>query len=350
MDLPLRLLRPFLGARILKTGIAVFIALAGFAWVGHDYAVFSAVAAILAVQPSLQKAKETFIHQLLGNLTGGLIGVGLALWVGNSPVAVAFGVVVLLGVLVKLGLTDAANIGVVVLLFVMESTHQDLFLYIVARVGAVTGGMFIGFLVNRYIRPPRFSARLREELQEAGRETDAFMIHLMESLSAPEFYQKEQIKQESAAIVKRLDTVRYLLDVSAETEAEDPMRPALIKANASLFVFTTGIAEVHKVVLRVGGLSGSEYRGRVARALEAVMRFRQEAMAAALEGRHPIPGAGADFDTALSDLERLIHAMVDDPKRRSLGLALYTIHGHIQHMGHRMRRLAAVIPPQFEKV
>ncbi len=346
MDLPLRLLKPFLGARIIKTGLAVFLALVGLGWVGHDYAVFSAVAAILAVQPSLRKARELFVHQLLGNVAGGLIGMGLVYWFGSEPYMVALGVIVLLGILAQLGLADAANIAVVVLLFVMESTEQNLFLYVAARVGAITSGMLIGFLINRFIRPPRFSGRLREELQMAGREVDTFIGHLIGSLPAPEFFHKEQIKQEVAAIQKRLDQVRYLLDVSRGADDDDPWRPALVKANTSMYVFSERIADIHKTMLNAGALSGAEERGLVATALGAAMRYRQEAMTAALEGRHPESGAAEAFEAAMAELYQMVEMLVDDPQRRPVGMSLYTIYGHIRHMGERMLRLSELIPPR----
>lgn len=344
MYLPLQVLRPFLGARILKTGIAVFLALIAFNWFGHDYAAFSAVAAILAVQPSISKAREVFLHQLLGNFTGGIVGVLLALWLGSTPWGVALGVILTLGLLARVGYSEAANIGVVVVLFVMERTEGDFLWYALARVGAITGGMLIGFLVNRYIRPPRFAMRLRDELQGVGCQVDTFMDHLTHSLADPEFFHKEQIKKEAAAIQKRLDTVRYLMDISRDLDGADPWRSALTKATASMFVFTESIPDIHKIVLQAGGLADLQERAAVAGALQAVVKYRQEAMSAALSGRRPAPPAGEAFETALGALDRLVNELIDNKERRGLGMSLYGVSGHIRHMGDRMKQLSQVIP------
>lgn len=343
MELPLRLVRPFLGARIIKTGLAVFLTLLAFHLIGSEYATFAGVAAILAVQPAVSQAKDLFLQQLLGNLVGGAVAALLGLWVGTSPFTMAIGVVVVLGLLNLLRLTDAASLAVVSLIFIMDRPHHDFLYYTGIRIGAVVAGMGIGYLVNRYIHPPDFLPRLREELQAAGQDVDTFTLHLIDSLAEPDRFEKGQIKGEAAAVQRRLDIVRSFLSLTSDRRISEAERLRLAKAINSLFVFTERIMDIHKLILGTGGLGRTPARGAVAQALENVIQFRQDVVGAALTGGRPSPSGAATFAEGLQDLESLIARLIEDPASRELGLVLYAVLTNIRHMGWRMESLARLL-------
>lgn len=348
LESPMQILRPFLGARILKTGLATFIVLVTFHWIGPNYVALAAVAAILTMQPSITDARRLFGEQMVGNLVGGSVGVALALWTGSSPLFMALGVILVLGILVRLNLTEVASLSAVVVIFIMERPHEELLTYSAFRVAAITGGMVVGYLVNRFIRPPRFQARLTGDLEDVGSQMDAFMDRLIDSLPHPERYGKEQIKADAGAILKRLESVRYLLNLSAESEGSDPRRSALTKSMASMFVFTESIMDIHKLVLQVGGLNHEEHRAVVEQALRSVIRYRQAAMTAALDLKsHRRLGKAAAPDTdpaaalsaALEQLDLSVDTLVDRRETREMGMTLHTIAGEIRHMDNRMEIL-----------
>ncbi len=347
MELPRRILRPFVGARIIKTGLAVFAAVITLHWFGSEYATFAAVAAVLAVQPSVNLAREAFGQQMLGNLVGGVVAAAVGM-LGSNPLSNALGVVIVLGLLTRFRLNETANLAVVVFLFVMDRPHHDFLLYTAARVATVAVGMLIGFLVNRFIHPPDFSNRLRGELDAVGSDVDAFVLHLIDSLAIPEDYAKTQIKSEAASILRRLDTVRHFLNLSAEWNAGSSLRLSLEKATASMFVFVERIMDIHKLVLQAGGLGHSPQRGAVAQALENVIRYRQDVMGAALAQRSPSPEWANDFAGGLIELEDLIDRQVDNQETRPLGMALYAVLTNIRHMGWRMASLARLLPGSEE--
>ncbi|MFZ5825767.1 MAG: FUSC family protein [Bacillota bacterium] len=338
MELPFRLLQPFLGARIIKTGIAVFLSLAVFTWFGSSYATFAAVAAILAIQPSVNKAREVLRQQLLGNLVAGGIATAIGLWLPINPGTMALGAILVLGLLNQFKLSEAAGLAVVVILFIMERPEHDFLLYTVARMGVIAGGMAIGFLVNRYIRPPDVSSRARDEIKEGAKEIDRFLQRLIASISSPEHYSKEQIKQDAGAAQKHLTTARTFLDLSSG-ESQPRRLLVLRKAYASMWVFTEAIMDIHKLLLEIGGLEYGPERDAVVSALQAAGAYKTGIMQAALDGAQPDPAANQRFEAAMAALQERVERLVDRRETRLRGLALHGVLAHIRHMGWRMSSL-----------
>lgn len=338
MELPFRLLQPFLGARIIKTGIAVFFSLAVFTWFGSSYATFAAVAAILAIQPSVNKAREVFRQQLLGNLVAGGIATALGLWLPINPITMAVGAILVLGLLNQFKLSEAAGLAVVVILFIMERPEHDFLLYTVMRLGAIAGGMAIGYLVNRYIRPPDVTSRARDEIKEGAAEIDRFLQRLITSIPSPEHYRKEQIKQDAAAAQKHLTTARTFLEISSG-EGEPPRLLVLRKAYASMWVFTEAIMDIHKLLLEIGGLEYGPEREALADALQAVGVYKGAVMQALLDKVPPDPAASQRFEAAMAALQERVERLVDRRETRLRGLALHGVLAHIRHMGWRMASL-----------
>lgn len=342
MELPLRLLQPFLGARIIKTGLAVFLSLGIFTWFGSSYGLFAAVAAILAIQPSVHQARELFRQQLLGNLVAGAIATALGLLLPINPLTMALGCILVLGLLNRFRLTESAGLAVVVILFIMGRPEHDFLLYTAVRLGTIAGGMAIGVLVNRFVHPPDVMARARLEIRQGFDLVDRFIHQLTVSLASPDEYQKEQIKQDAASAQRHLATARALLEMGSN--GPDPQQLQILKkANGSMFVFSEAVMDIHKLALEAGGLVDERDRNVVTAALRAVQAFMGEVMRAVLDGGKPEPAAAGQFQDALAGLQRRVEELIDRQEGRTLGLQLHGMLAEIRHMGWRMASLGRLL-------
>ena len=68
-----------LGARILKTGIAIVLALLIAQLIGLPSPVFAGIAAIFAVQPTIYRSYLSIIEQIQGNTIGAIIATDLCI-------------------------------------------------------------------------------------------------------------------------------------------------------------------------------------------------------------------------------------------------------------------------------
>ncbi|WP_027086040.1 FUSC family protein [Cohnella panacarvi] len=156
-----------IGARVLKTGLAVAVAL----WVGMlvklDTPLIAAIAAIFTIQPSIYRSWVQLLDQLQGNMMGAAIAI-VAVWsVGNSPIlvgGVCIGVILLcLRLRVK---EDAIGLTLVTVVVVMEAQGES-WLLAFDRLAAILTGIVSAFVVNVAVAPPRHRNRFVNRVQEA---------------------------------------------------------------------------------------------------------------------------------------------------------------------------------------
>ncbi len=338
MDLPLRALQPFFGARILKTGVAVFLTLTLLHWLGSAYATFGAVAAVLAVQPSITQARKAFLQQLVGNAVAGAMATLLGLWLPVNPLTMALGAVLALGILVRLKLPEAAGLAVVVVLFVMDRPQQDFLLYTFARIAAIVAGMTVGFLVNRLIHPPDAVKRARAELAEGDRVLDTSIDRVLMSLGRPQDYPSAQLEQDANQAHKHLSAGRTLLDF-AEADGRAAEAAPLEEARAVLEVFVSAVANIHRIVAEAGGLAPGPEREALTAAVRALQAYKKSVLDGLLRGAATNPGAAARWEAALAAYAGHVEELIGLQERREFGLQLHLILAELRHMGWRVRAL-----------
>ena len=91
-----------LGARILKTGVAIVFAFYLAEWLQLPSPIFAGIAAIFAIQPSIYRSYKTIIEQIQGNVIGALSAIVFASIFGVEPVVAGFAVIVTLLIMMKL--------------------------------------------------------------------------------------------------------------------------------------------------------------------------------------------------------------------------------------------------------
>lgn len=339
MDLPLRVLQPFLGARILKTGVAVFLTLALLHRLGSAYATFGAVAAVLAVQPSITQARNAFQQQLVGNAVAGAVATLLGLWLPVNPLTMALGAVLTLGILVRFRLSEAAGLAVVVVLFVMDRPAHDFLLYTLGRMGTIVVGMTVGFLVNRLIRPPDALRRARSELAEAHRHLDRSLNRLLLSLSHPEDDPVEQVLADADIARRHLSAARTLVDFGA-AEGRQEEAGMLRQVHDALEGFLPAAADIHRAVREAGGMAHGPEREAFTAAVKALQAYARAVLEGLLQGTAIDPDAARRCDSALAAFAGSVAHLIDRRDRREFGLQLHLILAEMRHMVWRLSGLA----------
>ncbi len=119
------------------------------------------------------------------------------------------------------------------------------------------------------------------------------------------------------------------------------MQPLLFeRLRTSLFVMTERIPDIHKAVLRTGGLPEGPALAAVTGALEAVLGYQRTVLEAALHGVALHAGARKACSQALRELQGLVEQLVAEEHSRAAGLALHEVVSALRHMAWRMDSLA----------
>lgn len=140
------------GARMLKTGIAVTLALYVCMWLEFTPPVIAAVAAIFALQPTIYRSWRYFLQQVQTNTLGAIIALLAGMYFSNEPIAIGVVCVLVIMICMKLRMSESIGLTLVTVVSVMEASgHWEFALnrFLLSVIGIVAA-----FLVNIVFVPP----------------------------------------------------------------------------------------------------------------------------------------------------------------------------------------------------
>lgn len=160
-----------IGARVLKTGLAVTLSLLlSMFLIPGSSGVLAGIAASISTQPSVKKSFEIFVRRVLANILGGIIAVLMVYVLGTSPIAVGITVLISISILNAVRLGDVINLAVVTIIVIMLSSEQD---YVIAAAMRVTDtfiGVCVSFIINWMIHPPKHDMRFAKIIENVTTE------------------------------------------------------------------------------------------------------------------------------------------------------------------------------------
>ncbi|WP_077624363.1 FUSC family protein [Sediminibacillus massiliensis] len=157
-----------LGARMLKTGLAVAVSLYVATLLGLPSPVFAGIAAVFAIQPSIYRSYQTILEQIQANIIGAIIAILTVLTLGNDPFIIGFSTVLAIGVCMKLNMKESTVLlAIVAVIAIMETTELDFTTFALMRFSALTLGILSAFLVNQFFLPPKYETKLFQRIDRS---------------------------------------------------------------------------------------------------------------------------------------------------------------------------------------
>lgn len=149
-----------LGARVLKTGVAIVFALFLAELLNLPSPVFAGIAAIFAIQPSIYRSYLTILEQVQGNLIGAIVAVIFGLTFGHQILAIGIAAIIVIGLMIKFKLEKSLTLALVTVVAIMEVQGDEFLMFGLIRFGTVMVGVFAAFVVNLVFIPPRYEVKL----------------------------------------------------------------------------------------------------------------------------------------------------------------------------------------------
>lgn len=154
----------FLGARTIKTGIAVALSLFLSQYVPYSLPILAGIAAIICIQPSISAGIQKGIIRTKATLLGGVLGLLLYYIFGNNLLTIGAAVSLTLWFCRYLKWEDGIELASLIAMAVMFRSPGEAFPYAVGRVFSTLIGIIIATLINIAIAPPRHRTAFREEV------------------------------------------------------------------------------------------------------------------------------------------------------------------------------------------
>jgi uncharacterized membrane protein YgaE (UPF0421/DUF939 family) len=141
------------GARIVKTGMAVTLALYLAALLQFPSPVGAAIAAIFAMQPSIYRSWRYFLDQLTTSTMGAILALVGGMLLSNSPIAVGLVCILVIMISMKMNRADTISLTLVTVITVMEASGE--WQFALARFLLTLTGIVSAFLINIIVIPPK---------------------------------------------------------------------------------------------------------------------------------------------------------------------------------------------------
>ncbi|WP_338473271.1 aromatic acid exporter family protein [Niallia sp. XMNu-256] len=190
-----------LGARILKTGIAIVLSLLLAQFIGLPSPVFAGIAAIFAVQPTIYRSYLSIVEQIQGNTIGALIATIFVLLFGNDVFIIGLAAIIVLALHLKLKLENAIGLSLVTLVAIMESPSDSFIVFAVIRFLTVMLGVLSAFIVNLVFIPPKYEQKLYHQLSETTNEITKWIRLSIRKASEHKFL-KDEIEKLKDTLIK----------------------------------------------------------------------------------------------------------------------------------------------------
>lgn len=156
-----------LGPRIVKTGLAVTVALYVCSLLELEPAIFAGVAAILAVQPSIYRTWKQMIDQIITNTVGAAIALLFIYLVGDNPIAVGLVIMIVISFSLKMKMESTIPLTLVTVLAIMSAPGNEDIFFTLNRFLIILIGTFSAILVNIFVWPPKYRKTYLQKVQQA---------------------------------------------------------------------------------------------------------------------------------------------------------------------------------------
>ncbi|QAS51843.1 FUSC family protein [Halobacillus litoralis] len=157
-----------LGARMMKTGLAVGIALYIGHLIGFISPLLAGIAVVFSIQPSIYRSYQSIIEQVQGNTIGAIIAILAVFTLGNDPFIVGFAIILVIGMTTTLKMNEnTIALAVVAVIALMDSTDQTFLYFAGSRFSSMLLGILAAFIVNLVFLPPRYETRLFSKIDHA---------------------------------------------------------------------------------------------------------------------------------------------------------------------------------------
>lgn len=149
-----------IGARTLKTGIAIFLTMfITSLFEIEETTTLATIAAVTAMQNSSRRSLETTSKRIIANTIGGLVALAALYFFGQNYFIIAATSIVLIGILHEMKLDSVITLAVITQVIIMLSDGDDYVYVAISRVVATIIGVVVGFFVNELIMRPQYDER-----------------------------------------------------------------------------------------------------------------------------------------------------------------------------------------------
>lgn len=161
---------PKIGARNLKTALAVTLCIGFFELIHRQYPFYACIAAVICMKDTVENSYKMGKSRMIGTITGGLVGLSFTFLALTFNLAKFPGLITGVGIVLTIYLLNVFNkkgsvsIACIVLIAIMTNLHGKApYAYAVDRIIDTFIGIIIALLINKYIY--KYEDRVKKDIE-----------------------------------------------------------------------------------------------------------------------------------------------------------------------------------------
>ena len=177
-----RHVRFHIGMRTIKTVLSVIIAmlLVQTRLSSYSNLTLAMLGAVAAVQPSFRESVDSCMAQIIGTVTGGVVGNLLLLTPLPTVVITAIAVVVVITVYNLFHISYAPSLPILVVVILCTTPDVDHVLYALGRLWDTCIGLMVGLVINTVVFPYDNSRQIRFTVESLDKELIRFLEEMFD--------------------------------------------------------------------------------------------------------------------------------------------------------------------------
>lgn len=202
----------FLGARTIKTGIAVTLSLFLSNYIPYSMPLLAGAAAIICMQPSITVGIQKGLIRIKATILGGLFGLLLHYIFGNNIFAIGAGVSIVIWICHCLKWEEGIALASLIAMAVMLRVSAEILPYTTGRVISTLIGIVVATLTNTVIAPPRYRNIFLDEMNLLTERFAGLYLKIIEAYIDNSLDLTQQVDREIDDIKKGITVLRQKLD------------------------------------------------------------------------------------------------------------------------------------------
>lgn len=325
-----------IGARVLKTGMAVALAIYLSGIFGFASPLMAAVAAIFTIQPSIYRSWQNVADQVQTNLVGALIAIAAVRIFGHTPIAVGLVCIIVILLSIQLKMESTIGLTLVTVVAIMEA-HGQGWEAATTRFLMVLTGIGASFVVNVFVFPPRPRRQFTEQVHQAYSQLSLLLRTSVSNEMKEQVFEKE--KERLLGTLKKLQERYTVFEEERKVLARTRKSHArqLIVSKQMIKTLQKGADLIEVVEEHYFASSGpGEWSVRFDRQIEDLTKYHEHILLKAEGKMKPnalIEPEEEQEDQLVKDLSAYIQKNPDENKR------LVFVASGIFEYGFHLRRL-----------
>ncbi|QHW31591.1 hypothetical protein GZH47_12565 [Paenibacillus rhizovicinus] len=198
-----------IGARVIKTGLAVALAVYISTLCGFPSPIIAAVASIFTIQPSISRSWQQVVDQVQTNVLGAVVALIAVRLFGQTPISLGMVCIIVILVCIRLRMESTIGLTLVTVVAVMEANQQG-WMFALDRLLMVLTGMAAAFAVNILIIPPRPRKLFMTQVHDAHAKL-SLLLRMAISNEMKEGVHREE-KEKLQGTLRKLDEAHRLFE------------------------------------------------------------------------------------------------------------------------------------------